>query len=366
LRKRSIVWLSGVRRVGKTKLCQSFNDIEYLDCELPRIRQILEDAESFFSEQDRKLIVLDEIHRLANPSEVLKIAADHYPQVKIVATGSSTLGASIKFKDTLAGRKISIWLTPILCSELEDFKSLDLKHRCLHGGLPSFFLAKTIPEQDFQEWLEAYWAKDILELFRLERRYSFQKFIELLFIQSGGIFEATRFTKPCEISRMTIMNYLSVLEATYVAHIIRPFNTHRSNEIIGAPKVYGFDTGFVCHTNGWLTLRLQDLGILWEHIVLNEIQGQLQTKLIYYWRDKRGHEIDFIYLKTRDKRPIAIECKWSSQEFDDNNLQIFRNYYPEGENLVVASDVKMTFVKKYKNLKVRFLNIKGLISILQN
>jgi hypothetical protein len=31
-----------------------------------------------------------------------------------------------------------------------------------------------------------------------------------------------------------------------VALALRPFSSLRSNEIIAAPKVYGFDTGFVC------------------------------------------------------------------------------------------------------------------------
>ncbi|OFZ20033.1 MAG: hypothetical protein A2Z20_08070 [Bdellovibrionales bacterium RBG_16_40_8] len=59
-------------------------------------------------------IILDEIQRLQNPSELLKIAADHYKNVSIIATGSSTLGASKKFKDTLTGRKVNIHLTPVL------------------------------------------------------------------------------------------------------------------------------------------------------------------------------------------------------------------------------------------------------------
>src|SRR5439155_4436163 len=60
-------------------------------------------------------IVLDEIHRLPNPSEMLKIAADHYPRTRVIATGSSTLGASTKFRDTLAGRKRDLWLTRPPC-----------------------------------------------------------------------------------------------------------------------------------------------------------------------------------------------------------------------------------------------------------
>ena len=65
--------------------------------------------------------MLDEVHRLTNPSELLKIAADHYPTVRVLATGSSTLGASGKFRDTLAGRKVDLRLTPMIVSDLRDF-----------------------------------------------------------------------------------------------------------------------------------------------------------------------------------------------------------------------------------------------------
>ena len=46
-RERSVVWLAGVRRIGKTCLCQSLPDIEYFDCELPRVRRMMEDPENF-------------------------------------------------------------------------------------------------------------------------------------------------------------------------------------------------------------------------------------------------------------------------------------------------------------------------------
>ena len=118
LQKRSVLWLSGVRRVGKTVLCKSLPNIEYFDCELPRVRKMMEDPQSFLDDLKGRTVVMDEVHRLANPSEVLKIAADHFPETKIVATGSSTLGASAKFKDTLSGRKYELWLTPMITEDL--------------------------------------------------------------------------------------------------------------------------------------------------------------------------------------------------------------------------------------------------------
>jgi len=358
--RRNIIWLMGVRRVGKTCLCQLLPEVEYFDCELPRVRQQMEDPEEFLEGLKDKRVVVDEIHRLANPSELLKIAADHYRSTKIIATGSSTLGASAKFRDTLAGRKSELWLTPMIHEDLRNFGKDDLPHRLLRGGLPPFFLQKKLPEKDFQEWIDAYWAKDIQELFRLERRQSFQRFAELLFVQSRGMYEASRFGAPCGVSRTTISNYLSILEATFVVHIIRPFSSHRAVEIVAAPKVYAFDTGFVCYFKGWSQLRTDDMGLLWEHFVLNELHGRLQNRQIMYWRDKRRHEIDFV-IERRGKPPIAIECKWKADGFDGKNLVAFRNQYSEGDNFVVASDVSRTFSRKHKGLKVIFLSLDDLL-----
>lgn len=359
--QRSVLWLSGVRRVGKTCLCQSLPRVEYFDCELPRVRRMMDDPQAFLDGLRGRRVVFDEIHRLNNPSELLKIAADHYPDIRILATGSSTLGASVKFKDTLTGRKTELWLTPLIVADMEEFGNRDLRHRFLHGGLPPFFLATPLPESDFQEWMDAYWAKDIQELFRLERRQSFQRFAELVMAQSGGIFEATRFARPCEVSRATIANYLKVLEATFVVHLIRPFSSHRPTEIVSAPKVYAFDTGFVCYHRGWHALRQEDLGLLWEHFVVNELHARLQSRRLFYWRDKRGHEVDLV-VAHRGRVPTAIECKWSADQFEAVNLQAFRRQYPQGENYVVASDVERSFVRKYGSLSVQFVGLSELIN----
>jgi len=358
--RRPILWISGVRRVGKTCLCHTIANVHYFDCELPRIRRMMVDPEGFWNGLRGQRVILDEIHRLGNPSEILKIAADHYPDIKVIATGSSLLGASAKFKDTLAGRKTDFWLTPMMSADLGDFGNEDLSFRMLRGGMPPFFLEKELPEQDFQEWMDAFWAKDIQELFRLERRYAFQKFIELLLIQSGGIFEASRFARPCEVSRTTISNYLAVLEETYVVNVIRPFSTHRPTEIVAAPKVYGFDTGFVCYYKGWFSLRPEDCGLLWEHYVLNEIHANLQTRRVNYWRDKRGHEVDFV-IAPRNRPPIAIECKWSASDLNPSGIQAFRRQYAKGENFIVAQDVDRAYEKSYGKLKVKFVDLDGLI-----
>lgn len=365
--ERTIIWLMGVRRIGKTSLCKSIEHINYFDCESPRIRDLFADPEGFLEGQQDKCIALDEIHRLDNPSELLKIAADHYPRVKIIATGSSTLGASKKFKDTLTGRKIEIWLPPMLLQDMALFGNTDIRHRFLFGGLPAFFAANQIPERFFQEWVDGYWAKDIQDIFSVGKRSAFQMFTELLLANSGGLFEATRYTAPCEMSRQTIANYLNVLEETFVVHVIRPFSSHKPTEIISAPKVYGFDTGFVCHAKGRTELRTEDLGFMWEHCILNEMHGQLQTRAINYWRDKSGHEIDFVLRNKKNDSTTAIECKFLVKQDNASlaslarNFEAFRGHYPQGENFVVASNIDMPFKRRCGDLSISFVSSQDLI-----
>lgn len=176
--------------------------------------------------------------------------------------------------------------------------------------------------------------------------------------------KATRFAGPCEVSRPTIVNYLSILETTFVAHVVRPYSTGKTAEIVGAPKVYGFDTGFVCYFRGWHSLRQDDLGLLWEHYVLNELHARLQTRRAQYWRTKQGLEVDFV-LARRGHPVIAIECKWSADAFDPAALRAFVRRYPQAETVVVARDVERPFRRTVNGLDVAFSSLEDFVRRLE-
>jgi len=349
--EKSIVWLTGVRRSGKTTLAQFLTPKNYYDCELPRVRKLFDDPELFFKNitmnQSTPKITIDEIHRLENASEVLKIGADYFPNVKIIATGSSSLGASKKFKDTLTDRKREIFLTPLNLFDLGELKGKTLNKRLFHGGLPPFFLAPNFPESSYQEWIDSFWAKDIQELFQLEKKHAFFKMMELLAIQSGGLFEAQSFSAPCGVSHTTIAAYLKVMEKTHIAYVLRPFHGNQAKEIITAPKVYFFDTGFINFFKGLVDLNPDDLGKLWEHLVLNELMGFIDRESIHIWRDKTKNEVDFV-IKLRGKSPIAIECKWKEKEFDPHAISKFREIHPDGHNILIASDSESILKQNYR------------------
>lgn len=358
--RRSVVWLHGVRRIGKTTLCRQLGGVEYFDCDLPSVRERLKDPETFWTDLRGRRVVLDEIHHAPDPSLLLKIAADHFGDTKVVATGSSTLAATSKFSDSLTGRKTSIWLTPMSSEDLTAFGGT-LEERLWRGGLPPFFMgAPADTEGEFSEWLSAYWARDVQELFRIQKRAGFVRFVELVLARSGGMFEASSFAEACEVARPTIANFLEALQTTGVATVIRPYSTRKTTEIVSAPKVYGFDTGFVRWASGWRERRPEDLGLLWEHYVLNEIHAHPSDVEVRYWRAKKGPELDFV-LTRRGEPPTAVECKWRSSNAGDlPGIAAFRRRYPEGADLVVCADLEASHTRTVRGRAVTFTGLEGL------
>ncbi len=349
-----IAWLTGPRRAGKTVLARSLADAEFLNCDLPGVAERLADPESFYRGVKKRLVVFDEIHQLPDPSRLLKIGADVFPRLKILATGSSTLGATRKFRDSLAGRKRVVRIVPVLHEELEAFGVADVRERLLRGGLPPALMAPAHDPEFYGEWLDSYFARDVQELFHLEKRAGFLRVLELLLRQSGGMLEASKLAAESGISRPTVTNWLEVYQVTHAIHLVRPFSAGGRREITAQPKVFGFDTGFVCHARGWDHLRPEDCGVLWEHLVLDTLVAAGLPK-IHFWRDKQQREIDFVVPRSRDTFD-AIECKWRPQAFETRGLKAFRENYPNGRNFVVSPAVAPAYEKTLGGLRVRFVS----------
>jgi len=362
--KRPIVWLSGVRRAGKTTLAQMFLKAVYQNCDLPSVVRRLFDPESFYDSLDKGAIVIfDEIHRLEDPSRLLKIAADAYPHLKVLATGSSTLAATKKFRDSLTGRKHMIYLPPVLWSEcIDNFNIKGLDRRLLHGGLPEPLLSETKNPAFFSEWMDSFYARDIQELFGIRNRTGFMKLLHLLLRQSGSLMDYTNLARLTDLSRHTVKAHLEAMSIAHAVFLLPPFHGGGRREITHRPKCYSFDTGFVTFVKGWDSIREDDRGLLWEHLVLDTLRTVVDNHNLFYWRDKSGREVDFV-IKGGRLQSDAIECKINPDHFDPAHLTAFRSLYPEGKNYVLSPNIKSSYQRRYGKLKVDFISIKQIYEL---
>jgi uncharacterized protein len=353
--KRPIVWLSGVRRVGKTTLAKMFSKAVFQNCDLPSVNRGLEDPELFYNAlEPGTIVIFDEIHRLKDPSRLLKIGADAYPRLKILATGSSTLAATQKFRDSLTGRKQMIYLPPVLWRECQDeFGIKDLDRRLLQGGLPEPLLSLKNDPHFFSEWLDSFFARDIQELFGIRNRPGFLQLMQLVLRQSGGLLDYSNLTKLSDLSRPTVKSHIEALTIAHALFLLPPFHGGGRREIIRRPKAYAFDTGFIAFIKGWESIREEDRGLLWEHMVLDELRTQLDSRDLFFWKDKSGREVDFI-VKGPRQQADAIECKINPDKFKPDDLVVFRSLYPEGKNRVLSPAIKTPYQRRYGNMMVDF------------
>lgn len=360
-RKRPIVWLAGVRRVGKTTLARMWPDAVYLNCDLPSVVRRLEDPELFFRAQPKgAIVVLDEVHRLPDPSRTLKIAADAFPSLRILATGSSTLAVTRKFRDTLTGRKVVILLPPVLWTECEDaFGIRDLDRRFLHGGLPEALLSRSKDSAFFAEWMDSFYARDIQELFGIRERTGFLNLLRLMLRQSGGMVDYSSLSRECDISRPTVKAYLEALSAACALHAVPPFHGGGRRELVRRPKAYGFDTGFVTFVRGWTDIRDDDRGLLWEHLALDVLRAATDGEGLFYWRDKSGREVDFVVRRGRDAH--AVECKLNPDRLDAASLRVFRELYPRGRNYVLSPGVTDPYDRRMGGLTIRVVGCRDIL-----
>ena len=352
-REAPIACLCGVRRSGKTTLAESLGRerILYINCDLPTVEDMVRDPQVFFRGGSRPVVVFDEIHQLRDPARVLKIGADGFPKLRILATGSSTLAASKKFSDTLTGRKRLVHLTPVLWDELPAFE-VTLPQRLLHGGLPSALLAASKTPAFYREWLDSFFARDIQRLFGFRDINRFNALFEYLLRQSGGQFELTKTATALGITRPTVESHVRALEITHAVTLVRPFHGGGQRELVKQSKVYSFDTGFTSFARGWDSLRQEDLGILWEHLVLEHIQAHFPDLPVRYWRDKSGRELDFVLAHGRDEVDV-VECKWDPGAFDSTALAVFRSYYPNGRNYLISPSGAPGYVRREGSHDVR-------------
>jgi len=334
---RPVIWLSGVRRVGKTTLSRMIPAVRHLNCDLPSVQRSLQDPELFLDGLEKdSVLVFDEVHRLPDPSRLLKIVADEYPGIRVLATGSSTLAATGKFRDALTGRKQEVHLCPVPWEEcLDSFGAGDLDRRLLHGGLPEALLASKADPEFYSEWIDSFYARDILELFNIRSREGFLGLLRLLLRRSGGQVDYTSLASLTELTRPTVRAHIDAMAAAHVVRLLRPFHGGGKQEIVSRPRCYAFDTGFVAFGRGWEQIRDDDRGVLWEHLVLDTLSMRFHEDDVLYWQDKSRREVDFV-IRRAEGAVDTVECKINPDRLNPGPIEAFRRIYPEGVNYVVT------------------------------
>jgi uncharacterized protein len=212
--------------------------------------------------------------------------------------------------------------------------------------------------------MDSYYARDVQELFGIRDRAGFMKLLQLLMRQSGGLLDYTSLAQLSGLSRPTVKSHVDALGVAHALFLLPPFHGGGRREIVRRPKCYAFDTGFVTFARGWDSIREEDRGILWEHLVLDWLRSGIDPGRIYFWRDKSDREVDFVIRKSGESVD-AVECKINPDRLDVASLRAFRTIYPKGANYVVSPLIREPYQRVLQGLRISCCGFEGLARLFE-
>jgi predicted AAA+ superfamily ATPase len=350
---RKAVILLGARQVGKTTLIDALfsglSDVLWLNGDTSNAR-ILLGAQSV--EQLRVIIgkhnvlVIDEAQRIPDIGIVLKLIIDNIPQVKVIATGSSSLDLASRTSEPLTGRKRQFTLFPLSFAEMVGHHGLFaernlLQHRLIYGYYPDIVNSLGEERRLLQELSDSYLYKDVLALDKIKKSEQLTRLIRALAFQIGSQVSYTELGQLCGLDNKTVDKYITVLEQMFVIFRLGSYSRNLRNELKASRKIYFTDNGVrnaVIADFRPIDLR-DDIGKLWENFLVSERFKRNAYAESYvnpwFWRTSAQQEVD--YVEEKDGQLSAYEFKWSASA-KTRRPKAFLTAYPDSSFSVVHGD----------------------------
>lgn len=348
--KKAIVVI-GPRQVGKTTLIQSLVEGKkalFLNGDDPQTRLQLANANFQFLLQlvsDYEVIVIDEAQRIENIGLTVKMLVDAKLNKQFILTGSSSLDLGNQINEPLTGRKWEHQLFPLSWTEVKNHYSFAhtysrLEEFLIYGMYPEV-VTETKKQKVLLQLSGSYLYQDILELVNIKKPDLLMKLLNALALQLGSEVSYNELAKILGVDRMTIINYIDLLEKVYVVFRLHPFSGNQRNEITSKPKIYFYDNGIRNAIIGQFNplQNRQDIGALFENFFISEKMKQLSYTGFYgkthYWRNTQQAEIDFIEII--EGEISAYEIKYNPNKKVLFTKSFTEKYHPKA-TLVVNKD----------------------------
>lgn len=341
-----IIIVLGARQVGKTTLVKDIEQklegeeksVLYLNCDLAEDKTAINTNSRSVLErllENIDVLLIDEAQQLDNPGLTLKIIYDNFPNVKVLATGSSSFDLKNKLSDPLTGRYVDFILYPLSFTEILQagkWKTNDvllktkadalLPQVMLYGLYPEVYLSNSPAQKQamLERIVESYLFKDILTFQKIKNSQAIRDLTRAIAYQIGSEINENELSSRLKIDRKTVVSYLDILEKTYVIVSLHPYSKNPRREIGSRYKIYFVDLGIRNALIGDfnpLDLRA-DAGLLWENFLFMErkklfanTEKSISTN---FWRSYSGAEVDYI------EKPASGEFKAFEFKYGNGSL----------------------------------------------
>ena len=315
-----IVTLTGPRQSGKSTLLRhAFPDYQYVSLENLDVRTFAtEDPHGFLKTYPRHVII-DEAQRVPTLFSYIQTHVDEVDEPGLyILSGSHNFLLMETVNQSLAGRTAILKLLPFSHDEKVSGGILPstIDEEIFYGGYPRIFDKNISPTDYYPFYLQTYVERDVRMMKNIGDLSAFIRFLKLCAGRIGQLLNLSSLTTDCGISVPTASSWLSLLEASYICHLLRPDWNNFSKRLVKTPKLYFYDTGLACSLldisspSQLATHYLR--GGLFENLVITNFLKRAWNKGyeadLRFWRDSQGNEVDLL-LYDGSTHPTAYEIK---------------------------------------------------------
>lgn len=318
------VALMGPRQVGKTTLAlqlgEKYNAL-YLDLENSDDRARLENPILFFENNEDRLIILDEIHRMPEIFQTLRGVIDAGRRKgkrtgRFLILGSASIDLLKQSGESLAGRIAYIDLTPLTAIEIPNDRP-SREQLWLRGGFPDSFLAKK--DKDSlrlrKNFIRTYLERDIPIFGPRVPAETMERLWTMLAHLQGTTLNASDLARSLQVSAQSVTRYIDLLVDLLLVRRLQPYHTNIGKRLVKTPKVYIRDSGLVHALLGienYAQLAGNPIyGLSWEGFVLENLLSVLPWRAnAFFYRTAVGAEIDLL-IEHGNGEIWAVEIKRS-------------------------------------------------------
>jgi uncharacterized protein len=314
-----VVTVTGPRQSGKTTLSRMvFPDYKYVNLEAPDTRQFAADDPRGFLAACGDGAIIDEIQRVPQLSSYIQPLVDERRRTgQFILTGSQQFEVMEGISQSLAGRTAMLKLLPFSQEEITGhFGPMSIDRMILTGFYPRIYDAHIEPFRAMADYYETYVERDVRRLVNVKELSLFSKFVRLCAGRIGQIVNLQGLANEVGVSHTTLKGWLTILEASYIVYLLKPYFKNVSKRLVKSPKLYFYDVGLASYLLG-LETELQVSrdplrGNLFENLVVMEAlkfrfnRGKPDNQSFY--RDSTGNEVDLVMEFGSGVFPVEIKA----------------------------------------------------------
>lgn len=317
--KLPVIAVTGPRQSGKSTLIrQCFPEYSYSNLEDLEIRRFAKEDPKGFLMQAGAHAILDEIQQVPELLSYIQVAVDQEDRAgRFIISGSQNLQLMASVSQSLAGRVAIFNLLPFSLEEIKDtaFALPSYETYILTGFYPRIYDKHLESGEWLRDYIQTYLERDLRQVINVYNLGAFRQFLEICAGRIGQLVNFSIIGNMIGVSYQTIKSWISILQTSFIIHLVLPYYKNYNKRIAKTPKLYFYDTGLACTL---LNIRKTEelnihfaKGALFENFVINEILKNHYNRNLHpghtFWHASGSHDIDLLLDKGGQLYPIEIK-----------------------------------------------------------